>query len=96
MDALSELLRTVKLSGALFFDAHCYAPWCVQAAPSQAFRPFIEQPATHVIEFHVVIEGRGYIRVGNETMVFLRRSEDCRSIPPAPFACSLRSRGKCV
>jgi AraC-like DNA-binding protein len=67
MDALSELLRSVKLSGALFFNAHCYAPWCVQAAPSQSFRPFIAQPATHVIEFHVVVEGRGYIRVGNET-----------------------------
>ena len=67
MDALSELLRTVKLSGALFFNAHCYAPWCVQAAPSGSFRPFIRQPSTHVIEFHVVTEGRGYIRVGNET-----------------------------
>jgi AraC-like DNA-binding protein len=67
MDALSELLRTVKLSGALFFNAHCYAPWCVQAAPSRSFRPFIRQPATHVIEFHVMTEGRGYIRVGNET-----------------------------
>ena len=67
MDALSELLRTVKLSGALFFNAHCYAPWCVQAAPSRSFRPFIQRPATHVIEFHVVVEGRGYIRVGNET-----------------------------
>ena len=67
MDALSELLRTVKLSGALFFNAHCYAPWCVQAAPSRNFRPFIKEPATHIIEFHVVAEGRGYIRVGNET-----------------------------
>lgn len=68
MDALSEILRTVKLSGALFFNAHCYAPWCVQAAPSRSFRPFITEPASHVIEFHVVVEGRGYIRVGDETM----------------------------
>src|SRR5262245_48638526 len=67
VDALSELLRTVKLSGALFFNAHCYAPWCVRAAPSHSFRPYISSPATHVIEFHLMAEGRGYIRVGGET-----------------------------
>jgi AraC-like DNA-binding protein len=67
VDALSELLRSVKLSGALFFNAHCYAPWCVQAMPSRSFRPFISEPASHVIEFHLVAEGRGYIRVGSET-----------------------------
>jgi AraC-like DNA-binding protein len=67
MDALSELLRAVKLSGALFFNAHCHAPWCLRAAPLQLLRPHLRTPASHVIEFHLVVEGDCYIRVGSET-----------------------------
>lgn len=31
MDALSDVLRSVTLSGAVFFDAQFHAPWCVRA-----------------------------------------------------------------
>lgn len=67
MDALSELLRVVKLSGALFFDAECGAPWCVQSPPSRVLGKYIASPDSHVIEFHLVARGRCYIRVGHET-----------------------------
>ena len=67
MDALSELLRVVKLSGALFFDAQCSAPWCIRSPPSSTLRRYVDVPASHVIEFHLVTDGRGYIRVGDET-----------------------------
>jgi AraC-like DNA-binding protein len=67
MDALSELLRAVKLSGALFYNSSCTAPWCLQAPPSSTFLPFIRAQATRVIEFHHITEGTAYIRVGNET-----------------------------
>lgn len=67
MDALSELLRVVKLSGAIFFNARLSAPWCVRSPPSRDFSPYIEFPGNHIIEFHVVVEGRCYIRVGTET-----------------------------
>ena len=67
MDALSELLRVVKLNGALFFDAHCSAPWCVRSPSSATFGPYIDAQASHIIEFHVMTEGSGYVRVGGET-----------------------------
>ena len=67
MDALSELLRAAKLSGAVFFDAFCSAPWCVQSPPSAAFSRHIDAAAGHIIEFHLISEGRAYIRVGGET-----------------------------
>ncbi len=66
MDALSELLRAVKLSGAMFFKSSCSAPWCLHAPPSKAFLPYIRSKATHVIEFHHLTEGTGYVRVGEE------------------------------
>jgi AraC-like DNA-binding protein len=67
MDALSELLRAVKLSGALFYNSRCTAPWCLSAPPSRAFLPYVAPGATHIIEFHHISEGRAYVRVGEET-----------------------------
>lgn len=66
MDALSELLRVVKLSGAMFFNAQCSAPWCVRSPPSKMFSHYVATPSSHVIEFHLVAQGRGYIRVDEE------------------------------
>lgn len=67
MDALSELLRVVKLSGAMFYNSSCSAPWCLNAPQSSAFLPYLRAKATHVIEFHHITEGTAYIRVGAET-----------------------------
>jgi AraC-like DNA-binding protein len=67
MDALSELLRVVKLSGALFYKSRCTAPWCLNAPPSSAFTPYVAPHATHIIEFHHISSGRAFVRVGQET-----------------------------
>ncbi|HLA72998.1 MAG TPA: AraC family transcriptional regulator [Steroidobacteraceae bacterium] len=67
MDALSELLRVVKLSGAMFYKSRCSAPWCMSAPRSSAFLPYAVPGATRIIEFHYISEGRAYIRVGEET-----------------------------
>lgn len=70
MDALSEILRSVKLSGAMFFNAECTLPWCVNAPSSRTLGACLAPDASHVVEFHLVIGGRGYIRVGGETTPF--------------------------
>jgi AraC-like DNA-binding protein len=67
VDALSELLRVVKLSGALFYRSRCTAPWCLNAPRSTAFAPYVAPWATHIIEFHHISAGRAYVRVGEET-----------------------------
>ena len=67
VDALSEFLRTVKLSGALFYDARCSAPWCIRSPPSQKFREYVAPLGNRVIEFHLITGGRCYVRVGNDT-----------------------------
>jgi AraC-like DNA-binding protein len=67
MDALSELLRAVKLSGAMFYNSKCSAPWCLNAPSSSVFAPFVAPHATHIIEFHHISSGRAYVRVGEET-----------------------------
>jgi len=67
MDALSELLRTVKLTGAFFHKARCRAPWLLLAPRSSLFLPYVASHATHCIEFHHLTAGRAYVRVGTET-----------------------------
>jgi AraC-like DNA-binding protein len=57
----------VKLSGAMFFDAQCAAPWCVRSPPSRLFGRHVGAPSSHIIEFHLIADGRAYIRVGEET-----------------------------
>jgi AraC-like DNA-binding protein len=70
MDALSELLRSVKLSGAMFFVAECSKPWRVISPPAATLGRYVAPDASHVIEFHLVTQGTGYVKVGEETTPF--------------------------
>jgi AraC-like DNA-binding protein len=70
MDAVSELLRAVKLSGAMFFVAEATKPWRIRAPSSRKLGSYLAQNASHVIEFHLVTLGSGHVRVGEETTPF--------------------------
>jgi AraC-like DNA-binding protein len=70
MDALSELLRAVKLSGAMFYVAEGSKPWRVLSPSSNKLGKYVAPNASHVIEFHLVTRGTGYVRVGEETTPF--------------------------
>lgn len=63
MDALSEVLRVVRLSGGLFLEAEFTAPWCVlsQVGPEDC-GPRITPPA-HIVAYHVVTAGRLEVQV---------------------------------
>jgi AraC-like DNA-binding protein len=71
-DALSDLLRVVKLSGGVFLDAEFTAPWCVSAqAEPWEYRHLIADPA-RVISFHYVVEGKLLLQVASEPPLELR------------------------
>ena len=57
MDALSDVLRVVGLTGAVLLEARFRAPWCVTSSiQAEQCRPFMVPPS-HVIAFHYVVEG---------------------------------------
>lgn len=60
MDALAEVLKVVKLSGALFFNAEFSAPWCVVSSQSSQVAPLLCPGAGHVIIYHYLVDGRAY------------------------------------
>ena len=58
MDALSDVLRVIRLSGGVFLEAEFTAPWCVSGQlSSNDCKPYIEAPR-HVIASHFVAAGR--------------------------------------
>jgi len=71
MDALSEVLKTVKLESAFFFNAEFSAPWCFQSPNSCKLAPYINQSSGHVIVYHLLIEGRAYGRIRDERLEIL-------------------------
>lgn len=67
MDVLSEVLKTVKLDGAVFYNAEFSAPWCFCSPPSSELAPYLSAGAKHVIIFHLLTEGGGYAQLdGNQ------------------------------
>lgn len=68
-DALSDVLRVVKLSGALFFLVDASSPWGVDIPPASAFAPIILPRARHVVSYHVVTEGSGWASIPGAPLV---------------------------
>jgi AraC-like DNA-binding protein len=56
-DALSDVLRSVRLRGGVFLDARFTAPWCVDShLTAEDCKPILERPA-HLIGYHFILEG---------------------------------------
>lgn len=63
MDVLSEVLRVVRLDGALFFNAEFSAPWCISERHSSQIVSYLSPEAEHLILYHLLTEGRAYARL---------------------------------
>ena len=57
-DPLSDLLKTVRLTGAVFFEIAAEEPWAVGSPPRELILPKILPGADHLIAYHVVTTGR--------------------------------------
>lgn len=65
MDVLSEVLQSVRLQGALFFNGEFSAPWCFQSVRPSNIASFLSLEAKHVIIFHFLTEGRAYAQLAD-------------------------------
>jgi AraC-like DNA-binding protein len=75
MDPLSEVLRSVRLTGGIFLDAQFTAPWCVLARiEAEHCRPYLTTPV-QVIAYHVIIDGRLQLTIPGEPTVEVRAGE---------------------
>jgi hypothetical protein len=65
MDVLSEVLKVVRLQGALFYNGEFSSPWSVYAAHPRALARYFAPDSEHVIEYHLLTEGRASVRLEN-------------------------------
>jgi hypothetical protein len=56
-DVLSDVLRAVRLSGAVYFDFELSSPWVLEAPPSREIASTVMPGSQHVIEYHLVARG---------------------------------------
>lgn len=59
-DLLSDVLRSVRLRGALYFHVNGTGAWAAEAPPSREIAAAVMPGSEHVIEFHAVISGSGW------------------------------------
>ncbi len=74
-DALSDVLKTVRLTGAAYFDVAASAPWVAEQPARELVLPKILPGASHLISYHVLVEGECFAGVVGETPVAVRAGE---------------------
>ena len=62
-DPLSDVLRNVRLSGALFFVVDATTPWCVSVPETKAYQAILFRRARHLVSYHIAVEGSGFATV---------------------------------
>ncbi|MBK1871390.1 cupin domain-containing protein [Aestuariivirga sp. YIM B02566] len=74
-DTLSEIFRTLRLTGGIFLDARFTAPWCVisHVTPDDV-RPFITSPK-NIVTLHYVVTGRTYVGIGDGERLEINEGE---------------------
>jgi AraC-like DNA-binding protein len=74
-DPLSDVLRSVRLTGGVFLEANFTAPWCIAVRIGREdCLPFLAD-LVQVIGYHVVLEGRMLVRLDGEAPAELRAGE---------------------
>ncbi|MDM0110993.1 AraC family transcriptional regulator [Variovorax sp. J22R133] len=56
-DTLSDVLRGVRLRGAVFFNISARSDWAAEAPPASELAPLLMRGVDHVIEYHAVARG---------------------------------------
>ena len=77
MDVLSDVLMSVRLSGAVFFDVDARSPFVTESPSVASLHHEVLSGTEHVIAFHVVIEGTCWAEIidGGEPPVALEAGD---------------------
>jgi AraC-like DNA-binding protein len=74
-DALSDVLRSIRLRGGVFLDTQLTAPWAVNSCLTVAdCAPFLARPA-QLIGYHFMMEGKALFSVDGDPPLEVRAGE---------------------
>ena len=74
-DVLSDVLRAVRLTGAVYFDFELSSPWVVEAPPSREIVGKVMPGAQRVIEYHLIARGTGWGHAVGQEPLRLREGD---------------------
>ena len=66
MDALSDLLRVVRLTGGVFLEAEFSAPWSITSQVGPEDCRFVLAEPARLISFHYVISGKLLLQIDRD------------------------------
>lgn len=82
MDVLSDVLRAVRLTGAIFFDVDASAPWVAATPSADKIAGSVMPGAEHVIMFHVITAGECWAELEDGSQAPIRvRTGDVVVLP---------------
>jgi AraC-like DNA-binding protein len=70
-DTLSDVLRHIRLRGAVFYDLNCGEEWVAEAPKACEIAAAVMPGAEHVIEYHVITKGSGWAAIVGQPPVRL-------------------------
>jgi AraC-like DNA-binding protein len=74
-DPLSDVLKTVRLTGAVFFDVVARAPWVAEQPGPEKIAPKVLAGADHLISYHVITEGRCFANIVGQDSIAVEAGE---------------------
>ena len=74
-DVLSDVLRAVRLTGAVFFDFELSSPWVAEAPPSKEIAAMVMPDAQRVIEYHLIARGNCWGHAVGSEPIALREGD---------------------
>ena len=75
MDALSDVLGAVRLTGGVFLQVEMRDQWAYLTAPARKIADVLMPDADHLIPYHLVTEGTCYARLLDGDPVLLRAGD---------------------
>jgi AraC-like DNA-binding protein len=75
MDALSDVLRAVRLKGAIFFDVRASDPWAAETPAGTQIVGRMFPAAEHLICYHAITQGSCWAVVADEPPLLLRAGD---------------------
>lgn len=69
MDALTDILKSVQLEGAIYLNARFQSPWAVRGRYGLVSLSQRRAGIEHVLQFHFIVEGRCKIRLADSAQV---------------------------
>jgi AraC-like DNA-binding protein len=71
MDALSDVLLAVRLTGAIFFDVQATQPWVAETPAGESIVDAMFPGSQHLISYHVLTHGNCWVYVADEPQIQL-------------------------